>query len=74
MMWTLVLITMLVNSSAGGGANTTVTLLDFASEQACTAAAATLTNEGSLKNLEGVTAYRIVGKCIQRQSTRGFRN
>jgi len=73
MMWTLVLIVMLVNTSAGGGANSTVTLLDFATEPACTAAAKGLSDEGSIKKVEEVTAYRIVGKCVQRQSTRGFR-
>lgn len=73
MMWTLVLIVMLVNTSTGGGANSTVTLLDFATEPACTTAAKNLTDEGSLKKVDEVTAYRIVGKCVQRQSTRGFR-
>jgi hypothetical protein len=69
-MWTLVLFTMLLNANVGGGAQTTVTVLDFASEGACTVAAKALAEEGGFQN-EPSTAYRIFGKCIQRSSTRG---
>ena len=70
MMWTLVLFTMIVNTGAGGGANTTVTTLEFASEGTCLAAAKTLAEEGAFKD-QSPTAYRIFGKCIQRASVRG---
>jgi hypothetical protein len=70
MMWTLVLFTMLVNTSPGGGAQSNVTILDFASEGACLSAAKVLAEEGGLKN-ETSTAFRITAKCIQRSSLRG---
>jgi hypothetical protein len=68
-MWTLVLFIMLANTSAGGGAHTTVTILEFNSQASCAAAAASLAGEGSYAN-EPIR-YRIFGKCIQRSSVRG---
>jgi hypothetical protein len=70
MMWTLVLFTMLANTSAGGSAHSSVTTLEFASQSTCMAAAASLAEEGGFKN-EASTSYRIFGKCIQRSSVRG---
>ena len=69
-MWTLVLFTMLMNSNAGGGAHTSVTLLEFNSEGTCNQAAAKLAEEGTYMN-ELAAHYRIFGKCIQRSSIRG---
>ena len=69
-MWTLVLFTMLVNTNAGGGAQSAVTLLEFASEAACTSAAKSLAEDGSFKDLPAAS-YHIFGKCIQRPAMRG---
>jgi hypothetical protein len=49
-MWTLVLFTMLANTSAGGSAHSSVTTLEFASQSTCMAAAASLAEEGGFKN------------------------
>jgi hypothetical protein len=69
-MWTLVLFTLFTNSGSGGGVNSTVTILDFASEASCFTAAKLLEADGSFNN-DPPTAYRIFGKCIQRGSVRG---
>jgi hypothetical protein len=69
-MWTLVLFTMLANTAAGGGVQSTVTVLEFNSEAACTAAGKSLAEQGTYMN-ETSVYYRIFGKCIQRSSVRG---
>jgi hypothetical protein len=64
-MWTLVLFAMVANTSAsGGGAHSSVTTLQFDSQQKCNAAASLLTDQGNYMGRPPVF-YRIFGKCIQ---------
>jgi hypothetical protein len=69
-MWTLILFTMLANSSAGGGVQTNIAYLDFNSEGSCTAAVAKLAEKGTFMEQPSVS-YRIEGKCVQRTYVRG---
>ena len=69
-MWTLVLITMVVQSSAGGGVATDTAYLDFPNQTKCEAAAnvvgvppsSSIPGSGSTS----VAHYRVVAKCVQR--------
>ncbi len=64
-MWTLVLFTIVVNTSVGGGTNTVVTLLDFSSEASCRGAAKSMAEKG-VSTDQPTISYRIFGKCVQR--------
>jgi hypothetical protein len=69
-MWTLVLITVVMQSSPGGGVATETTYLDFYGQTKCEAAAraldvpqsASISGSGSTI----VANYRVTAKCVKR--------
>ena len=65
-MWTLIIFTLFGNAGTGGGMSTTVTTVQFSSEDLCAKAQATVKDRADV----GVVGsfYQISGKCVQTEA------
>jgi hypothetical protein len=71
--WTLIIITFLASGTSIGGVGTTTSILDFAIEAKCRAAANVLagtdqliSTHGSHPNISRSATYRVIAYCVER--------
>jgi hypothetical protein len=73
-MWTLILVTLIINGSVTGGVSSTTTFLDFANEERCRTAAGTMqatehlaiNDRAGHTNISPPAYYRTIARCVER--------